>query len=66
MILPRMHGDVAIEMMGRRGRKDKDDAGSGGSGLTTPFVLERTDCHMSSSLSGARRTLTLEVLLCTS
>ena len=48
---------------GGGGGGDEDDAGSGRPGPTTPFILKRTDCHVSLSLSGAGRMQMLEVLL---
>ena len=71
LILPRVHGDVAIEVMGvsrgsKRGRGGEDDASSGGSGPTTPFVLKNTDCRVSSLSLEAGQMLMLEVLLCAS
>jgi hypothetical protein len=76
LILPRVHGSVAIEVMGirrhhhcrggGRGRGGKDNADGGGLGLTTPFVLDRTNCHVPLSLLVAGRTPMLEVLLCIS
>jgi hypothetical protein len=71
-----VRGDVAIEATSvgrprcRRGsgreRGGEDDAGGGGLGLTTQFVLERTDCRVSLLLSGVGRMQTLEVILCAS
>ncbi len=48
---------------GGRGRGGEDDVGNGGSGLTGPFVLERTGCCMLSSSLGVGQTPTLEVPL---
>ncbi len=72
-IMTLMRGNVAIEATsaGRprccrghgRGRGGKDNASGGGLGPTRPFVLERTDCHVSSSSSGAGRMPTLVVIL---
>jgi hypothetical protein len=53
----------AIVVAAAVGGGGKDNAGSSGLGPKIPFVLERTDCHVSLSLSGAGRMLTLEVLL---
>ena len=72
-IMTRVRGDVAIEVTsvgrpcccrsGGRGGGDKDNAGGGRLGPTTPFVLKRTNCRVLSSLLGAGRMLTLEVIL---
>ena len=51
---------------GGRGRGDKNDAGEGGSGPMTRFVLERTDCRVSSLSLGVGWMPTPEVLLHTS
>ena len=49
---------------GGGGGKDNVGGSGLGQGLTTPFVLERYDCHVSLlSLSGVGLTPTLEVLL---
>jgi hypothetical protein len=68
-----MRGNVAIKATsigrpccrhgGGRGRGGEDNASSGGLGPTTPFVLERTNCHVLSSSLGVGRMLTLEVIL---
>ncbi len=61
-IMTRVRGNIAIEAMnigrpccrrgGGRGRGGEDNAGGGGLGPTTTFVLERTDCRVSLSSSG--------------
>ena len=73
LLITHVRGNVAIEATsirrscrcrgGDRERGGKANAGSGGLGPTTPFVLERTDCRVSSLLSGAGRMPTLEVIL---
>jgi hypothetical protein len=73
LIMTHVRGDVAIKATsvgrprrhrsGGRGRGGEDNAGGGRLGPTTPFVLERTDCRVSSSSWGAGRMLTLEVIL---
>ncbi len=61
-IMTCVRGDIAIEAMsvgrprrrhdGGRGRGGEDNAGRGGLGPMTPFVLERTDCHVSCRRQG--------------
>ena len=73
LIMTRVRGNVAIEGTsvrrprrrrgGRRERGGKDDTGGGGLGSTTPFVLERINCRVLLSSSGAGRIPTLEVIL---
>ena len=54
---------VAAAAVGGRGRGDKDNAGCGGLGPTTPFVLERNGCRVLLSSLGAGRMPMLEVIL---
>ena len=49
--------------VGGRGRGGKDNAGGGGLGPITLFILERTNCHVLSLSLGAGRMPTLEVIL---
>ena len=76
LIMTRVHGNVAIEAtnVGHPrcrhssgwGRGGEDNAGGRRLGPTTLFVLERTNCRVSLSSSGAGRMPTLEVILRTS
>ena len=75
-ILTRVRGNVAIMAMsvgrpchcrgGGRGRGGEDNAGGGGLGPMTPFVLKKTNCRVSSLLLGVGQMPTLEVILHTS
>ena len=72
-IMTCVRGNITIEMTsigrpchcpgGGRGRGGKDNAGGGGLGLMTPFVLERTNCRVSLMSSGAGQMPMLEVIL---